>query len=185
MARIETWVNQDLKEPVRVRYIDGSLFSADNRGNLVGVIVTDNGSPATLSGSVLGYCIIANGLSIPVSGTVSGNRASIVLPDSAYAAPGLINIIIKLVDSNTTTTLAAIVSNVIGLGDVVESPSQATIDQWEAQINATITALQNGAVRYDTSQSLTAAQKTRARDNIGANTTATLIVDDDYEIGVP
>ena len=185
MARIETWFNQDLQEPVRLRYLDGSMFSADNKGNLIGVIVTDGGNAATLTGSVTGYCILASGLSIPVAGTLTNNKASIVLPDTAYAGPGLINIIIKLVGSGFTTTLAAVVSNVIGLGEVVESPSQATIDQWEAQINATISALQTGAVRYDTTQSLTAAQKARAQSNIGANTVATLISGEDYKIAIP
>ena len=43
MAVIETWFEQDLQKPVKVRYIDGNLFSHNGNGNRIGVIVTNNG----------------------------------------------------------------------------------------------------------------------------------------------
>ena len=61
MARTECWFEQDLKSPVQVRAINGNVFSLDNNGTLVGVKVFDDGEPATLSGSVTGYCILADG----------------------------------------------------------------------------------------------------------------------------
>ena len=185
MAQIETWVNQDLNEPVQVHFLNGCVFNADNKGNLVGVQVFKDGEPYTLSGSVTGYCILASGVSIPVAGTVTSNKAYIVLPDSAYTTPGVINIILKLFDNTAITTLAAVVSTVFGIGGVITNPSTATIEEWTEQINATITTLQNGAVRYDASQSLTTEQKTQARNNIGAKTSATQLATDDYRIVIP
>lgn len=185
MAQIETWLRQELTEPVKVNYLDGNVFCADDKGNLVGVEVYKGGSPVTLSGSCTGYCVLATGVSIPVAGTVSGNKAYIVLPDSAYSTPGVINIILKLTENNTVTTLAAVVSTVIGVGGVVVTPNTQTIEEWTAQINAVISSLQNGAVRYDASQSLTTAQKARARTNIAANTSAVNISGDDYKIIFP
>jgi hypothetical protein len=185
MARIETWLECDLKKPVMMNYPKGLMFSEDSLGNLVGVNVYSDGEPVTLSGSVTGYCILANGSSIPVAGTRAANKAYIVMPQAAYKVPGLIVIIIKLSDGSAYTTLAAMTATVVGIGDVPADPSQSTIDAWTAQINATITALQNGAVRFDTSQTLTAEQKTQARNNIGANTSAVLIANNDYKIIVP
>lgn len=185
MAVIESWVSQDLKKPVQVRYIKGNIFQDDNNGNLFGVIVTDDGSPATLSGAVVGYCVRSNGTAVPVAGTLSSNKASIVLPDSAYAVPGPMNIIIKLTGSSVATTLAFIVATVVGIGSINATPSDQTIEEWTQQINATITALENGAVRYDASQSLTTSQKLQARTNIGANTSAVLVSNDDYKIVIP
>jgi hypothetical protein len=185
MAVIESWFNQDLTEPVKVRYLDGFVFDADNKGNLIGVNVFRNGAPENISGSCTGYCIIASGISIPVAGTVSGNTAKIVLPDSAYSVPGPINIIIKVVDGTTVTTLAAIVSIVYGTGSVVSDPSQSTIDAWTAQINATLAALEAGAVLFSETQSLTTTQKATARNNIGADPYAVLISDGDYKIYIP
>lgn len=185
MARIETWFNQDLKEAVKVRYLDGVVFSEDNKGNLVGVNVFSDGAAVNLSGSCTGYCVLASGSSIPVAGTVSSNKAYIVLPDTAYDVPGPINIILKLVSGTTITTLAAIVSTVFGVGSVTTDPSQETIDAWSAQITATLTALENGAVLYSQSQSLTTSQKEQARTNIGADASAVNISGDDYKIIVP
>ena len=182
---VESWFNQDFKEAVKVRYLDGVVFSMDNRGNLIGVNMFNNGSPATLSGSCTGYCVLATGLTIPVAGTVTGNKAYIILPDSAYEVPGPINIILKLINGSDVTTIAAIVSTVFGIGDTVADPSAETIAAWSAQISATLAALESGAVLYSESQSLTASQKTQARNNIGANTSAVQISDDDYRIVIP
>ena len=185
MAIIESWVAQDLKKPVEVRYIKGNIFQDDNNGNLFGVIVTDNGSSASLTGTVIGYCIRANGTTVPVSGTLSSNKASIILPDSAYIIPGQLNIVIKLTGSTVATTLAFIVVTVIGIGSITATPSDQTIEEWTRQINATIALLENGAVRYDESQSLSASQKLQARANIGANTSVVLVSGNDYKIVIP
>lgn len=185
MARIETWVDCDLKKPVLMHYPKGLMFSEDNLGNLVGVNVYSDGEPVTLAGAVTGYCILANGASIPVAGTRSTNKAYIILPETAYKVPGLIVIILKLTEGTAVTTLAALSATVVGIGDVAADPSQATIDAWTAQINAVIAELQNGAVRYDAAQTLTANQKAQARNNIGANTSAVLVSGEDYRIVVP
>ena len=112
MAVIETWFNQDLKNAVKVQYLDGNVFSADNGGNRVGVNVFDNGSAASLSGSVSANVIRADGATIAVSGTLSGNSAYVDLPQAAYAVPGVISIVIKLTTGSVITTLCAVVANV-------------------------------------------------------------------------
>lgn len=182
---VESWFEQDFKEAVKVRHLDGVVFSDDNKGNLIGVHMYRDGAPAALSGSCTGYVILATGQSIPVIGTVSGSNAYIVLPDSAYAVPGPVNIILKLVQGTDVTTILAVVSTVYGIGSTAVDPSAGTIAAWSAQITATLTALQNGAVLYSQTQSLSAAQKAQARVNIGANASAVLISGDDYKIVYP
>ena len=112
MARIESWFAQDLKKPVKVHYLDGNVFSVDNKGNLVGVEVFDNGIAANLSGTVSGTVIRPDGATVGVSGTLSSNKAYIVLPQAAYALPGTISIVVKLTTETETTTLLAVVANV-------------------------------------------------------------------------
>lgn len=183
MARIETWFMCELTEQAKVYYPKGQLFSQDNQANLVGAKVYENGEEVELSGSVIGYCNLANGLSIPVNGSISGNQAYIILPQEAYEVPGLINIILKLIQNSQIMTLCAVVSTVFGAGGVIEDPSQQTIDAWTAQINATIAAVQAGnIVRYDVTQNLTDAQKLRARTNIGVASKATLISGENYKL---
>ena len=109
MARIETWLEQDLQHPVAVRMLTGNLFSMDNAGNLIGVRVTDGGAPATLGGSVSGSVIRPDGVTVAVTGTLyGGDRAYIILPQDVYLVPGLVTIVIKITDGTAITTLAAV-----------------------------------------------------------------------------
>lgn len=96
MAVIETWLKTDLKKPVQVTQLIGNLFSADRDGNLIGVEITDNGSPATITGGAVGYLVRADGKTVVVNGTVNENRVSILLPASAYVVVGQISIVIKV-----------------------------------------------------------------------------------------
>ena len=144
MARTESWFEQDLQKPVVQRYIKGNFFSLDNVGNLVGVKVYDNGAEASLSGSVTGYCVLADGTTVNVTGYRSNtpaNQAYILLPQSALSIPGYIGITLKLVDGSTITTLLSIIATVYpSQTDDVITPSQQVITDWAQQIN---TALQN------------------------------------------
>lgn len=111
MAMIETWFEQDLKEPVKINRLNGNVFSQDNEGNLIGVEIFDNGEPAVISGTVSGTVIRADGGTVAISsGTLSGNKCSIVLPSAAYAVPGLISIVIKLTSGDAVTTVCAVVA---------------------------------------------------------------------------
>lgn len=112
MAVIETWVNQELTTPVKVKYLDGNVFSQDNGGNLIGVNVFKNGEPASLSGSVSASVVRADGATVAVSGILSGNKCSVTLPQTCYAVPGVLSVVIKLTDSGSVTTVGAVVSNV-------------------------------------------------------------------------
>lgn len=112
MAQIETWYNQDLKQPVKVHYLNGNVFSQDNQGNILGVEVFDGGSPASISGSVSGSIIRSDGATVAIGGTLSGNKAFIVLPESAYAVPGIISVVLKLTAGAIVVTLLAVVATV-------------------------------------------------------------------------
>lgn len=118
MAVFETWLKSDLKKPLKVVQLEGNLFSQDNGGNLIGAEVTDGGQAATLSGNVTGYFMRADGETVIITGTLSGNRASIVLPASAYVVVGQASIVIKVGD----TTVGACV------GYVYRTTTDAIVD---------------------------------------------------------
>lgn len=113
MALIETWLRCELGSAVQVQYLNGNLFSQDNQANLIGVRVYENGEPASLSGSVSANVIRADGGTVAVAGTLqNGNECYVILPQSAYAVPGAVSVIIKITSSGQVTTLAAAVSTV-------------------------------------------------------------------------
>ena len=109
---IETWFNQDVKKAVKVQYLDGNVFSQDNNGNKVGVCLLDEGAPVNVAGTISANVIRVDGATVAVSGSSSGNKAWVLLPQSAYAVPGVISVIIKATNSGNVTTLCAMVANV-------------------------------------------------------------------------
>ena len=108
MAVFETVLKADLTKPVNVVKLPGNLFSADSGGNMITVEVFDNGSPATLSGNVSGYVIRPDNQTVVIEGTLTGNKASVVLPASAYVVIGQVSIVVKI----GTTTVGACTSYV-------------------------------------------------------------------------
>lgn len=122
MAQNETWLNHDLSSAVKVQYLDGNLFSMDNAGNLIGVILTKDGVAYSGGGTVSANVIRADGGTVAVTGALSGNVATVVLPQAAYAVPGVASVVIKLTVSGEVTTIGAVVAN------VYESTTSTTID---------------------------------------------------------
>ena len=112
MEPIKVDLRCDIQGPVRVRYLDGNLFSMDKAANIINVDVLDNGVPVQVGGSVTAEVIRADGGTVTVSGTVSGNRASVTLPQACYAVVGAISVVIKVTEGTTITTIAAFVANV-------------------------------------------------------------------------
>ncbi|MBQ7518925.1 MAG: collagen-like protein, partial [Clostridia bacterium] len=155
MAQFETWLNVDLKKPLKVHVISGTAFSQDNRGNLVGAVVTDGGLASALEGTVMGYCIRADGQTVVVHGGHALNRAWIELPEAAYAAPGMMQIAIRLVNGDQKTVLAAFQATVqrtstdtlVDPGEVVPDLEDilAKLDEMDAAIAATDASAANAA----------------------------------------
>ncbi|MBO7133885.1 MAG: hypothetical protein J6W06_06995, partial [Bacteroidales bacterium] len=109
---IETWFNQDTQQAVKVRYIDGNVFSMDNNGNKIGVNMFTDGVASDVSGTISANVIRADGVTVAVTGSSSNNQAWVVLPQSAYVVPGVVSIIIKATSGSDVTTLCAVVGNV-------------------------------------------------------------------------
>lgn len=145
MARIETWYKQDLKRPLVVhKHTD--VFNQDSKGNLIGVEVYSDGEPVVLAGSISGYCLLADGTTVPAVGANrSGNKASVLIPQTAYGVPGPITITIKNVDGDNIATLCATVGIVRQSvsGNLVNPGSVVT--DWSNDINAQLQAVQTAA----------------------------------------
>jgi len=106
MATVTTWLDCYLNQPVKVRYLQGNLFTSDNNAHKVGVKVYSSAdTPASLSGTVSADIVRSDGVTITQSGTLSGNQCSVTIPAAAYAVPGTVVISIKLTDNSVVTTL--------------------------------------------------------------------------------
>ncbi len=150
MAKIEAWLSCDLKKPVQVQGLSGNVFSMDNNGSRINVRIYDNGEKTTVSGSVTANCILADGSTINVNGSLTTDNGQSVayvdIPQSCLLVPGPIRIAIKLTASGVITTLAAVVTTVYRTQtDIVITPSAQIITDWNAEISAAI-ATQNATI---------------------------------------
>lgn len=105
----EHWIHTDLTRMPDVKKL-GNVFSQDSGANKIGVEVTNNGVPVTLSGTVKAWIIKPDGSTITETSNVgkSANKAWVVLPASAYTLVGQISVFLKLLDGSAVTTLGGI-----------------------------------------------------------------------------
>ena len=137
---------QDLKGCMDVHITEGLVFSADNDSNVVSVEIYNGGEAATLTGSVVVYVIRADGNTVVFGGTLSGNTASAVLPQSCFVIPGPIAVMLQIVSGDVRTTVlkavfTAVASStgaIIDPGHVIPDISDiiAMLDQMEAATEA-------------------------------------------------
>ena len=127
------------------------IFYGDVDANRIGAIVQMNGVPVALGGTCSGTAILADGSTVALTGTVSGNEAYVVLPAGCYSIEGQIQVFVKLTVSGVTTTLLAAVGTVrltetdqiIDPGTIIQSVAAliADIDAAVASIPADYSAL--------------------------------------------
>lgn len=122
MALIETWRKKDLESLVQMEYLDGVMFTQDNMANLIGIELYEDGEPYPGGGSVSANVIRSDGGTVAVTGTISGNKASVTLPQACYAEIGPVFIIMKLTVDTTVTTIGSFCAV------VYKSTTGATVD---------------------------------------------------------
>ena len=105
--QFEKWFVTDLQQPLEVQELKGIFFTGDEDGNLIGFEVYNGSTAATLSGTCVGYIIRPDGVTVTETGTISGNKASIVLPSAAYYHEGAIDIVIKVTANNNRVAVGA------------------------------------------------------------------------------
>lgn len=151
----------------------------------------DDFRPADLTGvSVAGQFLRSDGKTVaPIFGEISGSAARLILPPSCYTIPGPFQCTMDLIGPNGAVRTVLWVEGMVEKrasdeavdpGTPVPSITQAIGEATAAAAAASSAAAdasaaaQNAwsaaasAVRYDTEQSLTNAQKATARGNIGA-----------------
>lgn len=172
MAKIKSWFNCDLQHAVQVQALNGNVFSMDNNGNQICVRIFDGGEKAVISATVTARCILADGSTVNLNGSLtsvnSQSVAVVDIPQSVLLIPGTLKISVQLTASSVVATIAAIITTVYATKtDNVITPSSQVISDWNAEISSQLAS----AVKFS-SQSLTDAQKLQARTNIGAASTA-------------
>ena len=163
MPVIESWITQDLDQPVGVTPLGGNLFSGDNAGNLVGVHLTEGGAPASgVTGTVTGYFIRSDGTTVLISGVRSGADVSCTLPLACYGVVGPFSLVIKV----GNTTVGAVT------GYVYQTSTDTVVDP-ESVIPSVATLLAKIAEIEDLTETATAAAASASSSKTAAGNSAT------------
>ena len=105
MAQFQQWFNQDFTEDIEIRHCESVMFTGDNQGAVVGVRLFTDGAAYSGGGTVTGAVKRRDGGLVALTGTLSGNAASVVIPAAALAYPGPIGVHIILTQGGSTTTV--------------------------------------------------------------------------------
>lgn len=96
----------DLARGVRLVRLGRLFASGDKSAHTISVTVLNDGAAADLSGqTVKGYFIRADDATVTINGTLSGNVATVTLPNSCYAVSGHFQLIIKALSTNVNTAI--------------------------------------------------------------------------------
>lgn len=149
-----------LDTPIKAEKLDGSLFTTENQAHEFIISVRKNGVKQTVTGSVSGKFIRANGTTIFLQGSIVDGDAVVRLHQDCYNVQGRFTFNIFNTQSGVTTCIYSAVGKidmgstetVIDAGDVVpdvsdvvaaQEAAQATINAANAAAQTANTAAQN------------------------------------------
>lgn len=172
-------------------FLNHNIGRDDDSANRIGVRLMRGDEPVNLGEATCeGFFLSPVGQHIVISGDyaqTNGNTAFVDLPPACYDHEGPFTLAIKIIGGGVTGTIRMVDGQIVNTftdGAVAPVESVPTYQEVLAVYDQMLAA-KAGAVRYDIAQSLTKAQKTQARDNIGMVLIEfTLISEDEYTMNV-
>lgn len=142
MAQFQQWFEQDFTHKIEIRHCESVMFTGDDKGAVVGVRLYDNGAAYSGGGAVTGAVVRSDGGRVVLTGTLSGNAASVVIPGAALAYEGPIGVQIILTSGSQKTTVLKAVYNVDDTSGPAVDPGELVpdIDELLAEIETMRTA---------------------------------------------
>ena len=143
MADFEIFRNCELTKPPQTHSLAGTFFTEDNIGQRLGFHILKYGTPETITGTVSGLCVRADGVTVPITGAASNNDVYVDLPEESLAINGPCALSIRVANNGKKTVLGrftysvAITStdSIINPGNVI--PSIEELIQILVDIDAT------------------------------------------------
>lgn len=111
-AQFEKHFVQDLQQDIRIRQCGTIVFKGDNESNIISVDLYNGQEEYSGGGTVVGACICPDGYTVPLTGSISGKTASVVLTGDCFAFPGQIGIGVQIVSGEIKTTVLKAIYNV-------------------------------------------------------------------------
>lgn len=141
---IDKTFNADLAKPINVRYGGGLVFTGDAGADTFVVNLYKNGSPYSPGGTVALNCIRADGNTVTVAGSISGNTATATLTQACCAIPGPLTVVMQIVSGGNTGAVFAAAYSVMSAqtGSAIDPGTTITdISALIAQIDAAVDSI--------------------------------------------
>lgn len=136
----------ELNAPLLTEPLPGSLFTTEAKAHQFLIACTQNGAPVTLSGTVSAKFIReANNTTILMSGSISGGKASLILPADCYNISGRFDLTIFVTSNNVTTCIYSATGSVKAAQDGTLVDEGTVVPSIE-QLQQDVTNLQNNKV---------------------------------------
>jgi len=136
----------ELNAPLLTEPLPGSLFTTENKAHQFLIGCTQSGLPITLSGTVSAKFIReANNTTILMSGSISGGKASLILPADCYNISGRFDLTIFVTSNNVTTCIYSATGSVKAAQDGTLVDEGTVVPSIE-QLQQDVTNLQNNKV---------------------------------------
>lgn len=123
---------QDLHGKLFLRHGGQITFEGDSQSIVITLHLTDNGAAYSGGGTVSGTAIrTKDGATVPLTGSISGGTVTVTLIANCFYAPGApINVYIKLTSGSVTTTVLAVVYDVLetSTSNVVDPSSEISLE---------------------------------------------------------
>lgn len=136
----------ELNAPLLTEPLPGSLFTTEAKAHQFLIACTQSGLPITLSGTVSAKFIReANNTTILMSGSISGGKASLILPADCYNISGRFDLTIFVTASDVTTCIYSATGSVKAAQDGTLVDEGTVVPSIE-QLQQDVTNLQNNKV---------------------------------------
>ena len=112
----------DLDAVQKVDQLEGPLYQLEESGHTFELTCLMDGAAASVSGTVSGRFLRADETTVYFTGSLSGNVASITLPQSCYNVNGRFGLVVFISGDDVTTAIYAVA------GSVYRSTSDTIID---------------------------------------------------------
>ena len=119
----------DLNKVQKVDQLEGPLYQLENGGHTFEITCLMDGTAAAVSGTVTARFLRQDEVTVFFTGTLSGNVASIRLPQSCYNVNGRFGLVVFIAGNNTTYDNTTAIYAVAG--SVYRSTSEHIIDPTE------------------------------------------------------
>ena len=166
MANVTLAFDADLARGVIREALRPVFATGDKNGHTFEISVKRGGTAVTLTGaSVSAYFIRADRSTVPISGSVSGSKASVTLLAACYNVPGRFSLVIRLAMGGDIATIFA------GDGAVLQASTDTIVDPENVVPSLSDLLAQVAAMEKATAAANTAASNANTKAS-AANTAA-------------